>query len=244
MKRPRSFWTCVLPPVFLIIILACNLPQPSVSTSPSSQPTNIIASSTAASSTIPVVTGTISQLVSPTFTSIPMTSTVAVVDSPTPATVTVRASGGNLNIRRGPGAAYNPVGGMRDGQSSTATARNEDGSWLYISIPSAPSKFGWISTLTKYTSVSGDAMSLPLMTVEPAVPAYIQNCTFHEMLVKPAGVILPDQSNSPDNKQQFNPGDYTVLDETTSSQVADFTLLEGKTVDVKKDGLGTSYSCP
>jgi hypothetical protein len=136
------------------------------------------------------------------------------------------------------------VGALRDGQSTTATARNDDGTWLYITVPASSRGYGWITAKTQYTTAGGDFMSLPVTIVPPAAPAYIRNCTAHEMLVTPGGAILLDRSNAPDNQMQFFPGEYSISDDTTSSTVADVTVFEGKTVDIKRDGSGKSYTCP
>lgn len=172
------------------------------------------------------------------------TPTPSPTSSGTPEVVSVKATGGKLNVRRGPGPEYNFVGAFLNGQSATATARNADASWLYISVPNSTRGFGWITVKTQYTVLTGNASTLPLSEVPPAVPAYIRNCTAHEMLVSPADVVLPDRGNAPENKVQFYPGEYTVSDQTTEIDVANITVLEGVTIDIKKDSSGKSYSCP
>jgi hypothetical protein len=64
------------------------------------------------------------------------------------------------------------------------------------------------------------------------------------MLVNPTGVILSDRSSSPENQLQFFPGEYSVIDQTSESEVASVTVFEGRTIDIKKDSSGMSYSCP
>ena len=161
-----------------------------------------------------------------------------------PPVVTVSAVGGRLNVRRGPGPEYDTVGAFLDGQSSTATSRNQAGDWVLISVPNRPSVQGWIIMTTKYTAAKGDVMGLPVAEVEAAVPAYIRNCTPHEMLINPTGVIVLGRGNSPDNQQRFFPGEYTVIDQSTEVEVGGVTVFEGKTIDIKKDSGGTSYKCP
>jgi hypothetical protein len=156
----------------------------------------------------------------------------------------VRVAGGRLNIRRGPGPEYDTVGAILDGQSTVAHGRNTDGSWLYVALSNSSKAFGWLTTKTIYTTVAGSTNGLPVMSVPPALPAYIRNCTAHAMLVKPTGMVLADRGGAPDNQQAFLPGEYSVTDQDTDSVVADVTVFEGKTVDIKKDGSGKSYSCP
>jgi hypothetical protein len=249
LNRSRSFWTRIFIAFSLSLILACDTQLAPILATPTIQITETVPPS--ASPVPPTATSMPSATpVPPTATPIPPTETLipSATASPTiPSTVApvvVKAVRGNLNIRRGPGPEYNPVGALLGGQSSTATARNDDASWLYIGIPFISNQFGWVSTKTQYSSITGDVMFLPVMAVPPADPAYIRNCTFHDMLVKPAGVILLSQANPPANRQQFFPGEYSIFDQVTLSKVWGFVLVEGKTVDIKKDGLGKSYSCP
>ena len=161
-----------------------------------------------------------------------------------PPVIVVRATGGRLNVRRGPGPEYDTVGALLDGQEATAAARNADKSWIQIYRPESSSLLGWVTIMTQYTSLTGEPSALPVLDVGPAIPAYIRNCTPHEMLVSPTGVVLLDRGNSPDNQVQFFPGEYTVMDQTTETQVAAITIFEGRTIEIKKDGTGKSFVCP
>jgi hypothetical protein len=147
-------------------------------------------------------------------------------------------------VRRGPGPEYDTVAAFLDGQTRNATGRNADGTWLLISGPSTSTSLGWVIVTTKYTSVIGEVSGLPVVTVAPAALAYVRNCTPHEMLVNPTGVLLPDRGRSPENQLQFFPGEYSVIDQTSESEVASVTVFEGRTVDIRKDSSGTSYTCP
>lgn len=220
--------------VFALISLACNLGAQTASTP---EPTAIPLSSTA--------TATI-EILQPTDTSLPTQEpTSGIVASATPAGVIITAATGNINIRRGPGVAYNVLAGMVEGTSATASGRTEDGLWLFIPLPSDATQFGWISTQTGYSQLQGDVLSLPIQPFLPPVPAYIRNCTFHPMLVKPGDVLLKDQTLSPDNKKQFNPGEYKIYDQAVSNTlVKTLKISEGDSVDIGKDGLGNTYTCP
>jgi hypothetical protein len=113
-----------------------------------------------------------------------------------------------------------------------------------MSRPSSSTSLGWVIVTTKYTSVSGEVAELPLLNVAPAALAYIRNCTPHEMLVNPTGVIVPDRNSSPKNQLQIFPGEYSIIDQTTELEVASVTVFEGRTIDVRKDSSGTTYTCP
>ena len=231
-SRRSNYLYAVL--VLVFASLACNLPGGQVTPPPVTEES----------------VATIEPTLPPTATPPQATSTpeqIATVEpSPTSQVVTITASGGNINIRRGPGVGYNPLAVFANGQSSVATARNADGTWLYISIPDVSGQTGWVNAKTQYSTVSGEINVLPVSSVSPPEPAYIRNCTFHEMIIKPGDVKLMNQTNSPDNKLQFNPGTYEVFDTTVSGSksVKSINLREGDTVDIKKDGLGNAYDCP
>jgi hypothetical protein len=220
--------------VFALISLACNLGAQTASTP---EPTAMPLSSTA--------TATI-EILQPTDTGLPTQApTLGAVASATPAGVKITAATGNLNIRRGPGVAYNALAGLVEGTSATASGRTEDGLWLFIPLPSDATKFGWISTQTGFSQLEGDVLSLPIQPFLPPVLAYIRNCTFHPMLVKPGDVLLKDQTLSPDNKKLFNPGEYKIYDQAVSNTlVKTLKISEGDSVDIGKDGLGNTYTCP
>ena len=171
--------------------------------------------------------------------------TATTAPSSTPLLVIITASGGGINIRRGPSVQHDVLAGLQQGNSATAVGRTSDGSWLFIPLPGDPSKYGWISTLSGFSSIQGDASILPEQPYPPVVPAYIRNCTFHTMLVKPGDTQLKDQTYSPDNKQQFNPGEYKIYDQTEPGTLVETVKLhEGDSVDVTTDGLNNVYACP
>jgi uncharacterized protein YgiM (DUF1202 family) len=157
----------------------------------------------------------------------------------------VQATGGNLHIRRGPSVDYNPIAVLRNGQTVTATGRDLVSRWLQVSLPSAPGKSGWISTLTDYSIVSGDAEELPVITVPPAVPAYIRNCTKNRMLVLPLEIELLGKYDEPYNEERFPPGEYQVydLEAGVDNVYQTVNLSEGKRVDILENGLGEKSKC-
>lgn len=169
----------------------------------------------------------------------------APMDAPTDVTssggdITVTAATGNLFVRRGPGTAYNIVSGFSKGVTTKAVGRNDKNDWLAIEIPLAKGVVGWISLKTGYTELHGKLADLPLYPFDEPKPAYVQNCTLHDMTTRPGQWNLPAKTT-----QKISPGEYQFLDMSTGqNSVMDATLKEGNTIYIKKDGNGTSHSCP
>ncbi len=166
----------------------------------------------------------------------------------TAATVTVLATA-NLNIRRGPATAYDILGNLLKGQHAVATARNPAADWLLICGPADACQPGWVSATSTFVQLIGDAaaiQALPLKEVDPAVPAYLRNCTFHPMKITPGDFILKEKFAAPANKKQVNPGVYAAYDQNQEGhpKVLSVQIKEGSSVDIVKDGLGNTYSCP
>jgi hypothetical protein len=168
------------------------------------------------------------------------------VPSPTSENVTITASDGNINIRRGPGANYNPVGALLNGQSAIALSRNENGTWLYIPIPGMPDQYGWINATTQLTRVVGSINLLPVADVDPAEPAYIRNCTSNQMLLRPGDLRIESRLKSPNNILLIFPGEYEVFDITMLGGLAikTISIREGNRIDITVDGSGKSGFCP
>lgn len=210
--------------------MALQLTQSALSSGPASSP----AAPAATNAGMPTLV--LTPTLVPTFTPLP---------TETAGPVTVVASGGNLNVRRGPGTQYDFVAGFKDGQTAPASARDKEGKWLYIQVPKT-NLYGWVTTQTRFTVIKGSPMGLPLKEVAPAVPAYVINCTFDELYALPVGMEIPALSSAPDNQVQLDPGDYQVIapGSTGNPQVAEFTLLEGAKIQLKKDGSGVTWPCP
>lgn len=189
-----------------------------------------------ASATLPVVTPTAPPTPSPTPTEAP---------TPTPAIVTVTANGANLTLRRGPALAYDTVGYLPNSQVTKAIGRNASVDWLLVERPGAPGQSGWIY-LGRYASVEGVPETLPVVSVDPAKPAYLRNCTYHPMRIVPGDFTLPDRLNEPNNVRQVNPGRYEAYDMSAEGNPRVFVddVREGQRVDIITDGMGNSYPCP
>jgi len=193
----------------------------------------------------------------PTSTAQPPTA-VPASPSPEPSTtppsapavnVQVTATGGNLTLRRGPASAYNVLNYMISGQTALAIGRNEAADWLLVQDPAGGGKTAWITATSRYSVVDGGVQAvqaLPVETVDPPVPAYIRNCTFHPMRILPADVILKEMFDAPNNQRAFNPGVYEAYDQNQEGnpKVMSEELREGETIDIERDGLDNSYPCP
>ena len=180
-----------------------------------------------------------------TATPLPPTSTATPVIVSTPKTVSVTIKGGNLFVHRGPSLYYNFVGVLYDGETTVAVGRDLVSRWIKIKFPKKPDMEGWITTETKYTIVEGDISNLPFVETEPAAPAFIRNCTKHEIWILPEDVYLLSKYDKPDNEEQFAVGIHQVYDVDIPGNVRleDVSLSEGETVDVRYDGTGDKSKC-
>lgn len=208
-----------------------------------------IGAPTAGSESTLVATFASPTLLLPTSTATPAvtSATVTSAATQTPFPVRISALDGNVFIRRGPDLGFNPVGALLDGQSETAMARDVLANWVQIPIPDQPEKTGWISVQTHFIVVTGNVMSLP--EVAPTywpVPAFLQNCTYHQMEIVPGGIVLPSLANFPENRVRVNPGIYHILDTDVSGSpdVLDVELREGSDVEVHVDGNHNKRKCP
>ena len=195
------------------------------------------------------VTPTVAPVEKITSTPAPATATNSPTEFPTSTdapTVLLVAQGGNLHVRRGPGAGYNILAVLQNGEQGFVTGRNEEGSWFYMEIPGQPGTYGWVSGESQFSEIQGDPFTARVVVVEPPQPAYIRNCVFHPIQLVPGNVLLAPQFDDPDNRQQLNPGIYEGYDQSVEGYPKVFAveLREGKTVDITEDGLGNHYACP
>jgi len=228
--------------VLTLSIFACGLTTQTSNagnTPRATVPPVVEATATAIQSTlIPTIAG---PLIQPT---IPASATSMT------ASVTITAINGNLYIRRGSGSDFNPVGALLKGESAIASGRDILDEWLYIPIPSEAGKSGWVSMQTIYSSINGRPMDLPVVDSDLAVPAFIQNCSTHNMIVWPSGVIIPPVYQFPDNIIQFDPGDYSVQDydngksNPNSDQGIAVDLREGEQYRITAMGTAAQHKCP
>jgi hypothetical protein len=244
--------------IFVLTVMSCSLGAINITVGGTATPTAASLSTSVATAAV-TETVALPPTLSPTAASTEIIATRTPSASATPPGVWITAKAkGSLGILRGTSVAYDTLGYLKNGQSSKAVARNSDGSWLYIPVPDYPSVLGWAWDGSIYSTITGDIKSLPIKTVDPAVPAFIRNCTKDLMLIKPGNVLLQPKSDTPNNKAQFNPGIYTVFDQGSMAtpgigtstptpeniKVASITLKEGDSVDITTDGMNNTYACP
>ena len=140
---------------------------------------------------------------------------------------------------------YDIVSVLRNGETFIATARDRKGEWVYVELPASPGKYGWISLLTDYTAVRGHIDGLPYKQAEPAIAAYIRNCTGHKMWILPAYIELAKQSAAPYNEDRFWPGTFQVydMDVDPDKPFMEISIKEGSQVDIIYDGNGDKTKC-
>jgi hypothetical protein len=181
-----------------------------------------------------ISTATLQKPITPTLSSTPLATGVIVT-----------AINGNMNIRRGPGVDYNPTGVLTAGDSAVAIGRDRVRRWLYIENQTASGPTGWVSLLTQFTEIEGDVDDLPVVEADPAVPAFIRNCTKHTLWVLPAQVELLPKASEPYNEERFPPGEYQIydLDVSSDESIDEINLREGLSVDVIRDGNDEKSKC-
>ncbi len=192
-----------------------------------------------------VPTATMTAEIQETIAVLPTLQAVQKTVAPVMSGFVITATRGNLTIHRGPGFEYNIVGYFLKGQSYGVIGRDEKGSWLMVNL-SQPGSTAWISNMTSYADVNGSVPGLPVISVDPAVPAFIYNCTDHNLTTSPGGYNI-----HPWSKIKVNPYDfYFVYDSDVTPPdgyhpvVDKVTVTEGETANVHKDGYGNTYSCP
>lgn len=160
--------------------------------------------------------------------------------------VTITAVKGNIFIRRGPGMAYNPISVLYKNTSTDVIARDVLSKWVQVVIPDSDIT-GWVSIQTEYSKLNGEFDSLPDFTpTDWPIPAYLRNCTLHDMYVMPGEITLLSVYGYPDNEVWLNPGFYTVQDLFVPGEpeVLDFEIREGLEIEIHDDGLGEHRNCP
>ncbi len=162
--------------------------------------------------------------------------------------VRIVAFDGNLYIRRGPGTEYNRIGLLKKGESAQVVGRDILSKWVQVIIPESE-RTGWVSLLTPFTKIEGDLSQIDSFTfTDWPQPAYIKNCTEHDMIIEPVSLYLYNlYANSVyRNEAQVDPGTYDIYDlflpDGPLIQTVD--IREGETFYITVDGNGTEHLCP
>lgn len=171
--------------------------------------------------------------------------------SPTPEpvlSVRVIAVDGNLYIRRGPGTEYNRIGLLKNGESARVIGQDMLGKWVQVQIPKNEAS-GWVSLLTPFSRVEGDLSQVESFTfTEWPQPAYIKNCTEHDLIIGPNELYLYNLFTNSRylNEVQVDPGVYDIYDLFLPGEpkIQTVDIREGETIYITVDGSGTEHLCP
>jgi hypothetical protein len=147
-----------------LAIVNCNLPNGQATQEPSPSPAADLAGTLTAmaSSTLATASGP---------TEIMPQATSAIANSPTPCVPNVVANS-PVNVRSGPGTAYEPpIGSLPQGASAGVAGKSDDGTWWYIDFPAGAGGHGWVSgsVVTAYCipSTLASVAAPPLPTAKP-----------------------------------------------------------------------------
>jgi hypothetical protein len=234
LKKYRSFAIVLL---FVLLTQACA--QIKLDAPPALPTAGDIEPATTEERSAPLATST-APVENPTATEMIPTPTLSL------SKVTISAVNGNIFIRRGPDLAFNPIDVLYKGTSAKVIARDVLSKWVEIEIPNS-AKTGWVTLQTKYSQVDGEIKNLPEYTpTEWPVPAYVRNCTHHQMYVLPLEILIPSSWQYPDNEIWIYPGTYTVIDVSVPGEpeVAEIVVKEGSEIEILDDGLGEHRQCP
>jgi hypothetical protein len=188
---------------------------------------------TAIATEAPLPTPTIAPTTEPTVTPAPR--------------VRVQAIGGNLYIRRGPSTLYDRIGLLKRGEQAEVIGTDVLSKWVQVKIPGTE-QTGWVSILTEYSQIDGDLSQVDSFTfTDFPLPAYIENCTEHDLLVLPNELYLYSlYTNSTYlNEVQVDPGVYTIKDLFVEGEPVYLTVdvREGQTVYITENALDETHLC-
>ena len=144
--------------------------------------------------------------------------------------------------------AYDAVGILYKDTGAEIIGRDVLSGWVQVNIPDSQAT-GWISIQTQFSKIDGDLTIIQAFTFEEwPEPAYIKNCTEHDMFIEPAGLYRASlYSNATgENEVQVNPGDYIIYDLFVQGEpeVERVSVSEGNIVYVTINGLGVGHKCP
>jgi hypothetical protein len=177
-KRTHRGWTIAL--IALILTLACNAPAaaPQATSAPGLSAQDIAATAVAQTLTAlaPGPTTAASQpppAGQPTPTLPPPLLDTATATPCLPSAIATS----NVNVRSGPGMAYDIVGNIPAGGSALVYGQNNDRTWWYIEFPSGSGQYAWVAASVTTAACIPSALQivaappLPTATFTPTVVA-------------------------------------------------------------------------
>lgn len=143
--------------VFLIFVLACNLPGGGATATPtaeSAQPENADAIGTAVEETsIARMTEAAGSAVASPEATPTLEPAQAPAETPTSTPcIPLAAATANANVRSGPDTAYDIVGYLELGKTAEVAGRNDANNWWYIKYAGASGGYAWIAGSVVTTS--------------------------------------------------------------------------------------------
>ncbi len=113
------------------------------------------------------------------------TPTLTSTSAPVPITVPpgapqAKVSGAFINIRSGPGANYQYIGALKNGDVVTIIGRNADRTWWVVQ---GAQLRGWVINTPSLIQVSGDTTNVPLAAAPPSPIATVGSATALPALV-------------------------------------------------------------
>ena len=200
-----------------------------------------------------IATATVEQSLPTDAATLPATATPGPTSQPSPTpeplpSVRIIAAEGNLYIRRGPGTEYNQVGILKKGESAQVMRRDVLSKWVQVNIPGTEFT-GWVSLLTPFTKLEGDLSDIESFTfTDWPLPAYIKNCTEHDLLIGPNELYLYNLYTNGKylNEVQVDPGRYDIYDLFIDGEpkIQTLDVREGDIIYITVDGSGTEHLCP
>jgi hypothetical protein len=152
-----------------LAIVNCNLPTgQATQEAPSGLSSEELAGTVTAMASLPLVAAT------STPAEIIPQATATLSSSPTPCVPTVVANS-PINVRSGPGTAYDPpIGSLVQGGSAGVAGKSDDGTRWYIDFPAGAGGHGWVSGSVVTASCIPTSLAIiaapPLPTAKPPTP--------------------------------------------------------------------------
>jgi hypothetical protein len=131
-----------------LMVIACNIPMAATqsTTGPGLSPEEL-----AATAVVLTLTARVGEVVPdtplppPPDASATLISTAASTFTVTPCVALATAKSVDVNVRSGPGTAYDIVGGIPSGSSARVYGQNDSRTWWYIEFPGGSGRYAWVS---------------------------------------------------------------------------------------------------
>jgi hypothetical protein len=162
MKRKFVLFTLAI----VLFLSGCNLPETATPTAAMDENAVITAAAATAFTKLTEIAGLTTATPSPTYTSTPEPPTVT--PTPTVEVILVPMDAiciDNSRVRSWPGSGGEFLGGIFYGRGVKVLARNDNGNWLLIEFPEAPTGRGWI--LQGGVELKGEVAQLPIALERP-----------------------------------------------------------------------------